>query len=812
MVEAGTVVVGAGIVGASVAYHLAMLGESDVLVVDGGDIPATPGSTSHAPGGVVAVSHDRLLARLALYSTRLYSRLERYDQFRHTYNAVGSIELATTEERMDDLVRLQGESLAVGTTTHLLDAGDVIGRVPYLDGDRIVGGLFVPESAIVSGVGVSGALSRDAVATGRVEVRPHTTITGITTDRGRVRTVHTLDGEAIRTERVVLCTNIWALPPIDRAPISLPLMALEHHYVETPPVLDGFDPAVPDDEVVYPTVRDLDVAMYYRHHWNRIGVGSYAHRPRLVRPEEVGPTAERPFTAHDFQEAWARAQAAVTPLRAVDTFDRSFNGMFAFTVDGMPILGEGDVGGLWMAIGSWITHAGGVGKALAEWMVEGESEWDLRQASIDRFLPHATTTAFVTTATAKNYREVYDVHHPQEPPSAPRDVRLSPFRSRLSAFEPHWAPFGGVELATWFESNVPPEPEVPMRSEWASRHWSPAAVAEHLACRRHAALFDLTGLSVIEVRGPDAVAVMDYLCANDVDVPVGRVVYTLWLTPSGGVRRDLTVARLGADRFWVFVGEGTRPQDLAWVRRHATGRDVSIVDVSDAWTALGLWGPAVQPILDAVSSSDVSQEALGYFRGRWVDLGFARVYAMRVSYVGEYGWELHIPIDQALGVFDAVWAAGQEHGLVMAGSTAMDSLRIEKGYRLWGADVHTEYDPYEAGLGWSVRLDDRRFIGAEACRQKAAAPARRRLACLEMESGDPLGNEAVLVGGESVGYVTSSAYGPAVAAVVAYAYLPVSMAGPGTSVDVLVEGRRHPARVVPDPVWDPHGRRLRPSD
>lgn len=807
--RARTVVVGAGIVGASVAYHLAVLGQGDVLVVDGGDVPDNPGSTSHAPGGVVAMSHDRLLARLSFYSTDLYARLERYDQFRNTYNPTGSIEMAATPDRMDDLVREHGEAMAFGTTTELLDADEIVDRVPFVDPRRIVGGLFIPNSAMVSGVGVTGALLRDAAARGEVRVRTRTKVTAVATADGRVSGVRTAEGEHIEAERVVLCTNIWSLPAVDGVELALPLMAFQHQYVESPPMLDRFATDDPDSEIVYPTVRDMDAGMYYRHHWDRIGVGSYAHRPLAVHPEDVGDTAELAFTPEDFADAWAVATSAIPMLGGVDRFERSLNGMFAFTVDGMPILGETGAAGLWMAIGSWITHAGAVGKAVAELIVDGESEWDLRQASVDRFLPHATTDAFVRAATSKNYREVYDIHHPREAPSEPRGVRLSPFVARLEQFRPHMVPFGGVELAAWYDINLARAVDVPSRSAWASKHWSPAAVAEHIACRERAALFDLTGLSIIEVRGPDAVSFMEHLCANRVDVAPGRVVYTLWLTPGGGVKRDLAVARLGDDRFWAFVGEGTRPQDVAWVCRHAGAYDVTVDDISDAWTALGLWGPATQPILEAATQSDVSKGALGYFRGRWIDIGYARVFAMRISYVGEAGWELHIPVDQATPVFETVWSAGRDHDLVMAGSTAMDSLRIEKGYRLWGTDVHTEHDPYEAGLGWSVRLDRGPFIGADACRARSTGPPTRRLSCLVMETGDPLGNEPVLARGDVVGYVTSAAYGPTLGGTVAYAYVSAESADVGAAVDVVIGGRSHRARIAAEPLWDPDGNRLR---
>lgn len=805
--RAAVVVIGAGIVGASVAYHLAELGVDDVLVVDKGTVPDNLGSTSHAPGGVVAMSHDRLLSLMSFYSTDLYRRLAPYDDPRRTYNPVGSIEVARTPERMEDLVREHGESLAYGAETHLLDAREVATRVPYLDESVMAGGLYIPDSAIISGVNVTGALLRDAVATGRVRLSADTPIEDIETKDGRVVSVRTPAGR-IEAERVVLCTNIWQ-PPVSGIDLPLPLVAFQHQYVETDDVLEGFDPAQPADEITVPTVRDLDQALYFRHHWNRLGVGSYQHDPLPVAPGDVGATADRPFTPADFEGAWKAARQLVPALERSGGFTRTLNGMFAFTVDGMPLIGETTTAGLWMAVGSWITHAGGVGKATAQLMVSDEAEWDLRQASVDRFPPHALTGNYITTVTNKNYRELYDIKHPLEPPSQPRNVRLSPFAPRLDDLAAHYMPFGGIELAAWFGANEGLVDEyadrIPPRGDWASRHWSPIAGAEHLRCRDVGAIFDLTGLSIIEVTGDQAAQFVDYLCSNQMDVTPGRVVYTTWLTPAGGIQRDLAVARLGPDRFWMFVGEGTRPRDMAWVRRRAGGHDVVVTDISDAYTALGVWGPRAPEAVAAAAGSDPD---LGYFCGGWIEIGPVPVLAMRISYVGEAGYELHFPVDQALGVFDRLREVSAGLGLVMAGSTSMNSLRIEKGYRLWGADIHTEHDPYEAGLGWTVKLGKGDFMGASACRELADREPSRRLSCLVLDDGYPLGNEPVLDREEAVGYVTSSAFGYSVGRVVAYAYLPPRLATPGTTVGVLVEGRRHPAQVADEPLWDPAGKRV----
>ncbi|RME58765.1 MAG: sarcosine dehydrogenase, partial [Caldilineae bacterium] len=416
-------------------------------------------------------------------------------------------------------------------------------------------------------------------------------------------------------------------------------------------------------------------------------------------------TAKHPFTPEDFTQAWQQAQRIIPAVKGA-RFADAFNGMFAFSVDGYPIIGETHVRGFWVAVASWITHSGGVGKSVAEWMTHGETEWDMRQCHVHRFQHHQTTETYTRLVTTKNYREVYDIVHPAQPLTEPRNVRLSPFHARHEELGAVFTTFAGFELPQWFESNrgllEAYSDRVPDRSGWAARYWSPVQGAEHLATRENVALFDLTGLSIIEVSGPDAALYVDTLCSNACAVPVGRVVYTTWLTPGGRVKRDLTVARLAEDRFWMFVGEGTLPQDLDWAQRHAANFDrVCIRDVSAAYSAVGLWGPNARRVLEQVARENVSNDAFPYFASRWLEIGPCPVFAMRVSYAGELGWELHIPIDSSLPVWDRLWEAGRGFGMVPAGLGAFDSLRLEKGYRLWGADVYAEHTPYEAGLGWT---------------------------------------------------------------------------------------------------------------
>ena len=691
--SARVVIVGAGIVGSACAYHLAQLGWRDILVLEKGDLIENPGSTSHAPGGVVALSHSKLLTQMAQYSSGLYGSLAPYAENRVSYNAVGGLELAISQKRWTDLKRLHGESKSFHAESHLLTPSEARAKLPLLNEAEFVGALFVPKSAIIAGAHVNGGLQRDAAANGAATFVGNTQVIDIEVVDGRVAAVHTNNPEMprIACEAVLLATNIWGPLLADKVGVPVPLLAYEHQYVVTEPLdaLAQFSPADKDHEVTFPTCRELDSQIYFRQHYNAYGVGSYWHTPTGIKARDVGETAMRAFTPPDFEKAWAQTQRLL-PALAGAKFTRKFNGMFAFPVDGMPILGESNIKGLWTAIGSWITHAGGVGKSVAEWMAHGESEWDLRQCNVHRFHRFQNTRHYLQVICDKNYAEVYEIVHPRQPMSTPRDVRLSPFHSRWQSLGAEFTTFAGLELPNWCEQNAglleKYEDRVPERDGWAGQYWSRIQGAEHLETRENAALYDLTGLSIFEARGPGALNYVNYLCSNQMDVKPGRVVYTCWLTPRGGVRRDLAVARLGPDRFWLFVGEGTRPQDWFWASQHLP-RDssVQLTDLSDSYTALGLWGPNARRVLEQVTGDDVSNAGFPYFTSRWIEIGSATVYALRVSYAGELGWELHIPVDQALQVWDALWAAGREVGLIGAGMGAFDSLRLEKGYRGWGA-------------------------------------------------------------------------------------------------------------------------------
>jgi glycine cleavage system aminomethyltransferase T len=527
-----------------------------------------------------------------------------------------------------------------------------------------------------------------------------------------------------------------------------------------------------------------------------------------------------PFTPADFDVAEAEAARLLPALkgrmRPADP-ERSINGMFSFTPDAGSIVGESaKVRGFWLCEAVWVTHAGGFGRHVAEWMVQGEPSIDMAEADANRFYPYMTTPPFVLERGKQQYREVYDIIHPRQQMARPRKLRLSPFYERHSELGAEFVVGAGWERPEWFEANaglVPSNAPWLRRDEWAARFWSPIEGAEHLATRTSAALFDLTAFAKFDVEGPDALAYLERICANRIDRPVGTIVYTAMLTPAGGIRCDLTITRKEEELFRVITGGGSGQHDLAWMRRQlGDGEQVRIAERTGSLFALGLWGPQAREILAQVSDVDVGNEAFPYMTARYVNVGeVGPVWAQRISYAGELGWELYGQFAMGDRAWELLWGAGQDLGLVAAGLGCFDTLRLEKGYRFWGQDIHTEHDPFEAGLGFAVKMDKGPFQGRDALERILERGPTERLACITLD--DPtavvLGREPIRSDGRVVGYATSAGYGYSVGRCIVYGYLPAELAVPGTPVEVEYFDERLPATVAEDPLWDPKGERLR---
>ena len=815
--RAQLVVIGAGVVGASAAYHLAELGIADVVVLDQGPLFETGGSTSHAPGLVFQTNGSRTMCRLAQYSVELYAGLE--SEGLPAWYGVGGIEVATTPERMSELKRRRGYALAYGIDgTALLTPEETAERIPILDPGHILGSHLVPSDGIAKGVRAATALGAKARAKG-VAFEGGVRVTGFDIRDDGVHGVRTDRGD-IECEQVLVCAGIWG-PTIGRmAGVPIPLAVVQHQLVWTQPLPELVADA--GEEVVHPILRHQDLSLYFRQQGDRYALGNYRHEPILFEPDDLRPYREgepqpsiEPFTPEHFEVAY---EESIRLLPAVkDTLDETtaINGMFSFTPDMGSIVGESaDVRGFWICEAVWVTHAGGMGRMAAEWIAGGEPSMDLAEADANRFYPFMTTAPYVRARGAQQYREVYDILHPLQQMSHPRELKLTPFYARHRDLGAEFFSGAGWERPQWFEANhvligAPWE----SRTGWAAQNWSPCVGTEHIATRERAAMFDITPFAKFDVTGADALSFLERISANRIDRPVGTIIYTSLLTSSGGIRCDLTITRKDEDRFRVVTGGGSGQHDRAWLlAQRRPGERVHLTVRTGSLFALGLWGPKARDVLQTVTDVDVSNEAFPYMTARYLNVGEVDpVWTQRISYAGELGWELYGQIAMGQRAWDVLWEAGQVHGVVAAGGGAFDSLRLEKGYRLWGQDIHTEHDPFEAGLGFAVRMDKGEFQGREALQRKLDLGLTEKLVCITLD--DPaavvMGKEPIRHDGRVVSYVTSAAYGYSIGRGIVYGYLPVDLAVEGTPVEVEYFGDRLAATVAAEPLWDPKGERLR---
>lgn len=808
MIErARIVIIGGGIVGCSTAYHLSRLGWRDIVVLDQGPLFHNLGSTSHAPGLMFQHNNSKTVTTLARWAVETYLEAVPEATFQ-----VGSLEIAHTAERWEELKRKRGNALAWGLPADLIGPDEVQRLVPIMRIDDLYGAFYVPSDCNVKGVALMQGLARAAGENGAAKFLPNSPATGIELRNGRVRAVRTPDGE-IQTDLVVCAAGLWG-PLVGRmAGVSVPLMPCQHLYVTTEPLPELSGETA---ELRHPVVRYQDKDLYFRQVGQAYGMGTYRHDPLLVPPDHLPQDdhpAIFPFTEQHFAESWA-AGVHRMPAFANTRLASRFNGLFSFTPDGNSILGEvPQARGFWVAEAVWVTHAGGVGRALAEWLADGTPSLDLHELDANRFHAHALSPAYIEARANWQYVAVYDILHPNQQLTEPRGLRHAPYHQRLEALGAVFFESAGWERPQYFESSaaLPAESSWPIRSGWAAQFWSPLIGREHLAARQRVGLFDLTAFTKLEVSGQGALAFLQHMASNQMDQSIGRITYTPMLTERGGIKCDLTVTRLAADRFLVVTGGSTGMHDLAWLRLHAPADDsVHIADITSARCALGVWGPRARNLLQSVSADDVSNAAFPYMTARTIHIGSVPVLALRISYAGELGWELYAATEYGLALWDLLWTAGQPLGVAVVGAGAFDSLRLEKGYRLWGNELHTEYNPYEAGLGFGVRLTKGDFLGREAA-LSLREQATRRLCCLTFDDRAVaiVGKEPVLDGERVLGYVTSANYGYCVDRSIAYAYLPLEQAREGARVEIYYFGRRYPATVTREPLYDPHNLRLK---
>ncbi|MGY1593628.1 FAD-dependent oxidoreductase [Geodermatophilus sp. SYSU D00708] len=813
------VIIGAGIVGANLADELTARGWDRVTVVDQGPLPLTGGSTSHAPGLVFQTNASKTMTAFASYTVEKLLSIDVDGAW--CFNQVGGLEVATTPERLADLHRKQGWATSWGVEAQVVDVDECVRLHPLVDRDRILGGLHIPSDGLAKASRAVVALARRAEARG-ARFQGSTRVTGIEQSGGRVTGVRTPDG-VIPADLVVSCAGFWGQELGAMVGMDVPLLPLAHQFVWTGQVPDLVGRNTELGEASLPILRHQDQDLYYRERGDTLGIGSYAHRPMPVDlrelPQGDGVGEESmpsmlPFTEEDFAPQWEESQLLLPSLRA-SKIDSGFNGVFSFTPDGGPLIGESrDVAGFWIAEAVWVTHSAGVARSVAQLLVDGRSEVDLHGCDVHRFEDVQLAPEYVSETSQQNFVEIYDVIHPLQPRLSPRDLRVSPFHARQQELGAVFLEAAGWERPHWYEANaglveeLPAEWVPPERDAWAGQFWSPIAAAEAWKTRTAVAMYDMTPLKRLEVSGPGALDLLQRLTTGEMDKSVGAVTYTLALDQAGGIRSDLTVARLGGQLFQVGANG---PLDLDHLLREAPDDgSVQVRDITGGTCCIGLWGPRARDLVARVSADDFSNDGLKYFRAKRARIGGVPVTAMRLSYVGELGWEIYTSADNGRRLWDVLWRAGQDLGVIAAGRAAFNSLRLEKGYRAWGHDMTTEHDPYEAGLGFAVRKQKEGHIGSRALAGKSADTVGRRLSCLTIDDGRSvvLGHEPVLVDGRPAGYVTSAAFGHTVGRPIAYAWLPAS-ATVGTQVEIEYFGTRIAATVAAEPLVDPEMARIR---
>ncbi|HXZ63621.1 MAG TPA: FAD-dependent oxidoreductase [Streptosporangiaceae bacterium] len=834
--RASAVIIGAGIVGNSLAYHLARLGWTNLVLVDKGPMPNPGGSTGHASNFIFPIEYSKMMMELTRDSTEQYQELGVFTQS-------GGLEVARTQDRMQELMRRCSQAKAWGIPAELLAPDGVRKLVPYVDDSVILGGAYFPTVGVVDSLRAGTIMRERAQQTGALTVLAGAEVVGINkTADGRVGGVRTTHG-TIYADAVVICCGVWSPRVARMAGARIPLTPIVHQMISVGPIA-LFEGTV--GEIGYPIVRDVDENMYERQHGGDMEVGSYAHRPIIVAADDIpsieaavlSPT-EMPFTSEDFDPQLERALELMPDLLGDERAGVRYaiNGLISMTPDGHPVLGETpEVPGLWSAAASWIKEGPGCGRAVAEWMSGVTPEIDVHEADIARFYPHQRTTAHVTARAREGFNKMYGIVHPAEQWQSGRPVRVGPAYQRQQTLGAVFHETAGWERPQWYDSNAELLEKYRDRlldrpAEWDSRWWSPIINAEHLAMRDAAGLFDLSAFAIIDVTGPGALHAVQNVAVAQLHVPDGRVVYTSFLDDAGGFRADLTIMRLGPRHFRVVTGGATGMADFKWITDHlpADG-SAAVSDVTSAYTTFGLWGPRARDILGRLTAADDDISNAGFPFGTCKDIEVAgmTVLASRISYVGELGWELYVPMEQGAKLWDTLYEAGLPDGLVPAGIGVYGTTaRLEKCFRAYGAELDASYTLVEAGMARPrVKAED--FVGKTAYLHQRDAPPTAVLCTLTVDDhASGTGQLRYMLGGEPVlsaegepltdargrrSYVTSAGSGPSLGKHLLMAYLPAEQALAGTALTVEYLGERYPVTVAvagSTPLFDPAGERVR---
>jgi 4-methylaminobutanoate oxidase (formaldehyde-forming) len=807
--HAQIVIIGGGIIGCSLAYHLTRLGRKDVLLLERKKL--TSGTTWHAAGLVRAMLYTANLTKLAKYTVDLYKTLERETGQATGYKQNGSLSIATNDERWDELRRGASMARAFGVPAEPVTPKRVQELWPLMNTSDLIGAIHFPEDGSTNPADTTMAFAKGARA-GGARLVEDCKVTGVRTKNGRALGVTTEAGD-VGAEIVVNCAGLWGREVGQMAGVDVPLHACEHFYIVTESM------NVPS---TLPVMRDMDACAYYKEDAGKLLVGAFEPKakPWAVDgiPEDFCFT-ELPEDFDHFEPVLQGAMHRV-PRLAETGIRKFFNGPESFTTDQRYLLGPSlELGNFYVAAGFnsvGIQSAGGVGMALAHWIAEGHPPFDLWDVDSRRSMPHQNNKSFLIDRVSEALGLLYAMHWPYRQFETARGVRKTPLYERLKAHNACFGEVAGWERANWFAPNVV-EPKY--EYSFKRQNWFDYCAQECRATRTAVGLFDQSTFAKFTVRGPDAENVLQRICANDVGGVPGRAVYTQWLNERGGIEADLTVTRLADDTYMVVTAAATARRDLLWLKKHIPAEArTSVEDITSAYAVLGVMGPNSRALLQKLTSADLSNAAFPFGTSREIEIGYARLRASRISYMGELGWELYVPAEMAVGVFDRIEEEGSAHGLRLCGMHAMDSLRIEKAYRHWGHDIGEEDTPIEAGLGFVVAYGKKiSFIGRDALlKQKTQPKLTKRLVQFALEDPEPLlyHNEPIYRDGKLVGYTSSAAYAHTLGRAIALGYVNAPEGVDQSYLDagrfeLEVACRRYPARASLRPLYDPKSERMR---
>ena len=811
--RARVVVIGGGIIGCSVAYHLAHMGWKDVVLLERDKI--TSGTTWHAAGLMVTFgSTSETSTEMRKYSCDLYGRLEAETGQNTGFRRTGFIEVAADRDRLEEYRRVSAFNRLLGIDVHEITPREVKDLFPLAHVDDLLAGFYVKEDGRADPVGVTMALAKGARQAGAT-LFENVPVTAVKTKRGAVTGVSTPFGD-IEAEVVVNCAGMWARQLGEQLGVTIPNQAAEHYYLITE--------RIPELSKDWPVLEDPASYVYFREEVGGLMIGLFEP---ICAPWNVGGIPED-FSFGEIQPDWDRMGPYVekamsrVPISMTAGVKKFFCGPESFTPDLRPIVGEApELKNYFVAAGLnsiGILTGGGLGRVMAHWIINGRPDVDVTAMNIDRLHPYQTTPEYRRTRTVESLGMVYKCHYPTHTMTTARGAKRSPFYDRLVARGAYFRDVSGWEGADWYK---PEHPTIEQHS-WERQHWFPTWETEHKAAREGVILMDMSFMSKFLVEGRDAGKALNWISANNVDGPASTITYTQWLDEAGKLQADLTVTKLGDDKFWVVASDTCHRHVETWMKRYFEASDsrAHVADMTAAYAQLNIQGPRSRELMQRVTSADMSGEAFPFRHAREIDLGYARVLCIRITYLGELGYELYIPTEQALHVYDRLVAAGEEVGLVHAGLKTLASCRMEKGYRDYGHDIDNTDTVLEAGLGFAVDLKkEGGFLGKDAIvAQKAAGPLRKRLLQVFIKDPQPLLFHAEIVrrDGAAVGYVRAASYGHTLGGAVGLAMITAPADGPldqkwidAGAWEVEIANTRYPALVSLKPLFDAENKKIK---